>query len=307
MKNEASLMLNSDEFYTGFMEPFMNHASSSGAVDWAIWCEKLPAPNRDDVTETGRLHVEELCVHQGSLSTTGGIEIHDGGILVVLGDLHVTGGVVAASGDYLAIVVRGQLCVDRLYVTGDVIALGGIEAELWWGRGNDYSTYTPRLKTNTYISEDRGDIIDTCTAQLRLEHADLPKHYESLDPTSDDSICDLLGLVRVPIAMSESQPGERTELAARLKAGWELQGRRDRIKAIRIVYATIKRGRLADLGEALVDMIERKATDTEDWSIQEELKLLADLRRVDLLESLPAKWLGGYQRWIPNLLARAQN
>lgn len=306
MPKVQSIPLDGDQVYTGFIEPFMNHTSSAGDVDWDTWCEKLPAPTHSDVAEKGRLRVEEVSVYRGSLSIAGGLEIHDGGILVVLGDLHVAGGVFAASRDYLAIVVRGRLCVDRLYVTGDVIAVGGIKAELWWGRGNNYSTCAPKLETDTYITERRGDVIDTCAANLRLEASDLPKHYENLDPRSYESISDFIRLVRMPIASSESEPGEREVLQAKLEAGWALPARRDRIKALRLVYATIKRGRLADLGEALVSVIERKAMDAGDWSIHEELELLADLRRPDLLESLPSQWLTGCQGRIPSLLARAR-
>ena len=49
-------------------------------------------------------------------------------------------------------------------------------------------------------------------------------------------------------------------------------------------------------------MIERKALSDINGSVQKELELLSELRRPDLLEALPSQWLGGYARWLPDLL-----
>jgi hypothetical protein len=53
-------------------------------------------------------------------------------------------------------------------------------------------------------------------------------------------------------------------------------------------------------------MIGAKCEAKNNWSLQDELQLLAKLGRDDLLQVLPADHLDGYEGWMPNLLKVAR-
>lgn len=196
---EHTVVLHGEAVYTTFIEPMLTHACSVDTVEWTTWRDRLPPPDEATEHEADGMHIDdEVVVHRGSLSVEGGLELCNSGILVVLGDLAVRGGVVSLPLDDSAVVVRGRLTVDRMYVGGDVIALGGIEADVVWGVGNDHVTCTPTLVAKTYVAQDRGDVVGTCVAEVRLDEDDvdvrLRQHFENLDPSDPESVCNVLEL-----------------------------------------------------------------------------------------------------------------
>ena len=69
-------------------------------------------------------------------------------------------------------------------------------------------------------------------------------------------------------------------------------------------HRSVKR-HLAEAGPLLVEMMAHKRAATE-WSMQDELDLLARLGRADLIEALSEAELGGYATWRAHYLAQAR-
>jgi hypothetical protein len=88
-------------------------------------------------------------------------------VVVVTSDLTADGDIVALGDDYSLIFVCGTLRARRIISTGEVVALGGIEAsDLYWGSRSDYSTYAPRLAApQVFQTEQRGDFLGMLEAQ----------------------------------------------------------------------------------------------------------------------------------------------
>ncbi len=298
-----------DALYTKVIEPMFGPLNGE-RVPWKTLRAKLPAAQARS-NETTRLVSSETTTYRGSLTISGGLELEDGVTFLVLGDLTIEGGAWLAVRDYSLLLVGGKLAVDKLYTRGDVIAFGGIRANLWWGARNDHSTYTPSLSATTYIaSEDRGDVIDKLTAKTKLVGFDidakLKKPFPKLDPKDEASIRALVGPAQVVRPAGRASASELSELRGRIGAALEVKDRTAHVKALRAVYAIIKKRKLAALGEALVAVIDAKSFEKSDWSLQDELELLAYLGRADLLEALPKKKLRGYESWIPRLLDEAR-
>lgn len=291
------------------IEPMFG-ALNEPAPDYVSLRRRLPAATKT----TKRLlatAIEDALVVRGSAVIDGGVELADGAALFVLGDLTVNGALYSLPHCYSFVVVGGAFTAERVHTCGDVIAFQGIRTKLWWARDNDYSAYAPMLDTDLYLATDgRHDIIGELRATTRSgeEHLVRERHPE-LDPENVDSVRAFLGMA--PPKRPETKPVTTTALEAiraELGAAWALPERIAKVKAVRAVYAKIKKRRLAGCGELLVEAIADKKGPrrAEDWSIQDELHLLADLGRLDLLKGIPQPLLEGYEGWMPGLFERAR-
>lgn len=87
--------------------------------------------------------------------------------------------------------------------------------------------------------------------------------------------------------------------------------RPEQVRRERAVYATIKKQRLVDLGDVILTQVLWKTSEpAERWSVQDELELLAELGRADLLERLrddSGDALDGYRHWWAGLLETAKS
>lgn len=295
-----------DELYIHVIEPLFEPLNKT-PVDWKQVRARLPT-GAVTTEHVDRLVVDGAAIHHGSLVINNGLELAGSAMLLVLGDLTITGGALSAPGAY-SLILANSITVDRLHTSGDVIAFSTIKADLWWGSYNDHSTYTPQLTAQTYIvSDGRSDIIDQLSAKTKLADFELGDAQEipKLDPGDDRSLRAFLGLTEVKVTLGTASPDEREALRSELAAALEIEDRIAKVKAIRVVYNQIKKRRLADLGDLLVDVIKLKVAPGSDWSLQDELELLAHLKRVDLLESLASMNLRGYENWIPGLVERAR-
>lgn len=280
-------------------------------VDFAALRATLP-PAAKTTKKLRATVIEDALVIPGS-ATIDSVSLEDGAALVVLGDLRIEGGLYSPPFAYSLVVVGGSLEVDRVHTSGDVIAFGGIHAKLWWASHNDHSAYAPTLDADVYVaSHDRTDVVGALTAREKLRGFDLDAklaaRFTGLDPDSADSIRTFVGIAKPkPRKAGAMKEGALDAIRAELDAAWAMTERIPKVKAIRTVYATIKKKRLAACGELLVAMIARKKEGRrDDWSIQDELELLATLRRADLLEALPKEHIEGYEGWMPGLLATAR-
>lgn len=267
----------------------------------------LPAPAAK-VTKRRALVLDGALVTTGSLSIEGGLEMVEGAGLVVLGDLTVRGGMWSPLHGYSFLVVGGALDVDRACTSGDVVAFGGARFELYWAAGNDHSTFAPTLRATTYVTDDRNDIA-AIEAPERIDGSDRDDVQArfGIDLDEDGALRRLIGGPKDrAFRPNEPKHGELAALAAALDAAWAIPERIPRVRRIREVYGDIKKRKLAAAGEILVAEIGRKHRDAEEWSIQDELELLAALRRADLLESLPPEQIGGWENWMPGLIGAAK-
>lgn len=303
-----------DSFYEETLEPLLGPLNEE-AVDFSALRAKLPKA-AGKTTKRAALAVDEttVAIHRGTLEL-GSLTFTEGGILLVLGDCRVTGGVFAPPHVYTALVVGGTLTVDRLHTSGDLVAFGGIQAEVLWGSGNDYSTYAPRVTANVLVaSEDRSTVSPAIKAKASIVGFDvdakIAKRFPGLDPKDDASIREFCKIPKSKTkAAGAVTPALRNELVAELVAARSAP-RLEHVKRVRAVYATIKKKHLVSLGDVLVTQVLWKTGEsTEEWSVQDELQLLAALGRADLLVRLRDEYgeaLEGYDGWWPNLLAIAK-
>jgi hypothetical protein len=176
---------------------------------------------------------------------------------------------------------------------------------LWWGIGNDHSTYAPTLTATTYIAaEDRGDILGTLKAKTKIVGFDVSAQIAKKLPGDARAI--IGGAKPAVVKLVAAKEGELDTLRAELAAMWAMPERIPKVKVMREIYARIAKRKLAAAGPLLVEMITTKRVAKDDWSLQDELQLLAKLGRDDLLVSIPTEHLDGYEGWMPNLLAVAR-
>ncbi len=293
------------------IEPLFGPLNEPGA-DFAALRARLPAAKSTTKRFAKRTTLEGALVVTGAAVFDRGVELAEGAALVVLGDLTITGGLLAPPQGYSLVVVGGMLVVDRAHTAGDVIAFGGVRAEAWWGSGNDCSTYAPWLEAKTYVaSEDRGDVFGERRVGETFEGAQgLAAVRERLGVSDARSVESLRGFVGLSVAPKRAAPkakaGEVEAMRAELEAAWALPTRREKVMAMRAAYAKIGKRRVPEFGELLVERMLAKRASGEDWSIQDELELLATLGRADLLVGLPAEVVAGWEGWMEGLIARAR-
>jgi hypothetical protein len=298
-----------DELWVA-LEPLFGKLSN-GKPAFATLRATLPKAGAT-VKRAKALIVDGAQIVRGSLSVTDGVTLATNAMLVVLGDLTIRGGLWSDPHAFSAVIVGGTLDVDRAYTSGEALAFAGITAKLWWGIGNDHSTYTPALKTDLYIaSDDRGDIVPSLKATKKIVafdvRAKLAKQFPKLDPDDETAMRELIGGARSkPFAGATTKPGELDTLRAELATMWAMPERIPKVKVMRAIYANIAKRRLVEAGPLLLEMIARKHAARDDWSLQDELELLVKLRRADLLEAIPKQQLSGYESWMPGLLELAR-
>lgn len=203
------------------------------------------------------------------------------------------------------VLVGGKLDVDKAHTSGEALVFGGIVADLWWGIGNDHSTYSPALTATTYVAaEDRGDIIGALKAKTKIVGFDVRAKIAKKFPGDARTV--IGGAKARPAKAGTANAGEIEALRAELAAMWAIQDRIAKVEVMRAIYARVAKRKLADAGVLLVEMIETKRATKGDWSLQDELQLLAKLGRDDLLQALPPEHLEGYEGWMPNLLRVAR-
>jgi hypothetical protein len=310
MATPAKLPSDVDGLYL-LVEPLFVALNEKG-VDYPALRAKFPPATRTS-TRVRSPRVEDALVIRGSAVADKGIALDEGAALFVLGDLHVTGGLYSPPFGYSLLFVGGTLHVDRLHTSGDVLAFGGIHANLFWGSANDHSTYAPFLDAETYLAtDDRGDVVCKLSATTKIVgfdvNAKLRKRFPELDAEDGDSIRAFVGLAAPkPRKAARSTAAENEAIRTEILAAWAIGERKSKVAALRAVYAKIKKRKLSDCGELLVEMIATKRVVAPDnWSIQDELELLAALGRADLLAALPEKYGEGYEGWIPGLLEKAR-
>ena len=286
------------------IEPMLGTLSNSKNPDFEALRATLPAAKKS--TRKGKaLTVEDVVIVEGSLSVQSGVTLTENAMLVVLGDLSIRGGLWSDAHTFTMVLVGGKLDVDKAYTSGEALVFGGIVADLWWGIGNDHSTYSPALTAQTYVAaEDRGDIVGALKAKTKIVGFDVSAKIAKKFPGDPRT---LIGGAKARQAKTgTAKVGEIEALRAELAAMWAMQDRISKVKAMRAIYARIAKQKLADAGVLLVEMIETKRGARGDWSLQDELQLLAKLGRDDLLQVLPADHLDGYEGWMPNLLMIAR-
>ena len=280
--------------------------------DFAALRTRLPAAKPTSKRLAKRTTIEEALVVEGSLVVEQGLELAEGAALVVLGDLKLAGGLFSPPEAYSLIVVGGTLELDRAHTEGDVLAFGGLRADVLWASDNDHSTYAPFLEANVYVARGgRGDVLRERRVREALVDEDvdaaLQARFPGLDPRSPESIRAFVGLEpKKKRPRPKPKAGEIEALRAELEAAWALPTRREKVAALREVYKKIAKRRLAEGGELLVERLRAKREANDEWSIQDELDLLAALGRPDLLEALTTDELKGYEGWMEALLAKAR-
>jgi hypothetical protein len=303
----ASLPRDPDALYARIHELY--EPLNAKRVDHAALRNALPKATA--TTRKLRGELEGAVVVAGSAVAEDGLALAENALLVVLGDLAIRGGLYSPLHVFSLVLVGGKLTADRMFTSGDVIAFGGLTATLYWAVGNDYATYAPVLVAGEYLAEDRHDVVgerrtEKSTVGRDLD-AKLRKRFANLDPTNDDSIRAFIGgPTPAPTPKRTISAAERAALEAQLAAAWKIPDRVPKVAAIRAVYASIKKRRLADCGDLLVTDIVRARAARPKFSIQDALELLAALGRDDLLLSIPTEHLEGYADWMPNLLKIAR-
>jgi len=309
-----SLPEDPDELWVA-IEPMLATLSTAKKPDFATLRRTLPAAGRT-AQEARALVVEDAQIVTGSLIVEDGLALRENAMLVVLGDLTVRGGLWSPPHQFSLVLVGGTLDLDRAHTSGEALVFGGITAQLWWGVGNDHSTYAPALISDIYIaSEDRGDIVSKVTAKTTIVGFDvsakIAKAFPKLDAADPEALRALIGgAAPAKPRTARAKTSELEALRAELAAAWALVEHDDgariaKVKVLRKIYATIAKRRLAEAGPLLVEMMAHKRAATS-WSLQDELELLARLGRADLIEALSEAELGGYANWRAHYLAQAR-
>lgn len=311
----VALSTDPDRFYADTLEPLFGPLNAP-EVDFAALRAKLPKSNGKTTTRKAIVADDTtVSIHRGDLEV-GSVSLAEGGTVVVLGDCRVRDGVFSPLHAYSALVVGGKLVVDRLHSSGDVVAFGGIHADVLWGSDNDHSTYAPHIDVSVFVaSGDRSTIATKLVAKESIVgfdvDAQIAARFAGLDPKEDASIRDFC---KIPKAKAKKAgmvtPELRDRLTGELVAA-RAAPRLEHVRRIRAVYATIKKQRLVDLGDVVLTQVLWKTREsTESWSIQDELELLAALGHAELLERLRddhADALEGYRHWWKGLLETARS
>lgn len=160
-----------DEFYESYERLRDLLARESHGPDrFAEASEKLPGASGSDKLSSELVISENgFRTFEGDLEVVGDLVLEDGAILFVPGNLTVAGALVCR-GYYTLVLVGGKMEVEAVWSSGEIAALGGIEAQrVFWTYRNDYSAYAPTLRTPLYIAEDRVDSIDEIEVEERIQ------------------------------------------------------------------------------------------------------------------------------------------
>lgn len=107
----------------------------------------------------GELAAGEIRFIRGSAKLDGNLRIPENAIVVVTGDLFVSGNVVEDGADYAMIGIGAQLRAANVLVSGEVLCAEAIVRFDYITYGNDYAGRIGRLQAARYISDDHFDRI----------------------------------------------------------------------------------------------------------------------------------------------------
>lgn len=221
------------------------------------------------------LEAEDEEIIDGSLRIEGPLALENGAGLVVFGDLTVVGGIWSPPLAYTLVFCAGTLRAPRIQTSGEIFALSGIETEVLVGLYNDYSTYTPTVHCDSYVADDRFDVIGALSAKRQgttlefknpeeqrkhiLQGASAPARIRQASDEETRRVCARLGELHARIYVENLEGDERCKVVAERRALLRV------IQKTRMVTA-----------QPLIEAFTKNAP--ADWSRQDDERVLCKLR-----------------------------
>ncbi|MEM9453695.1 MAG: hypothetical protein AAGF11_05920 [Myxococcota bacterium] len=146
----------------------------------ALWLVARAWPAQRACEFGDPLEDEEVRYLAGNVRVAGNLRLPDNAIVVVTGDLEITGNLVEDRAYYSMVGVGGRLSAKNVLVSGELLAREVVLSEDYITYGNDYSSRIGRLQARRYLSEEHFDHILAKEVEREVRGRPLPGAQELL-------------------------------------------------------------------------------------------------------------------------------